>query len=135
MEEENNEDDETGEFEVAVQGLSFNAFDSDIRELFNDCGNILNVKLISRPDGKPKGFAFVKFSKKSSFNKALEYNGADHMGRAIRVEEARGSGQKQEQRGNGGKSYVNQTPGSAVIETPTLFIGGLSFQSTNESIK
>lgn len=84
--EENNEDDEEGEFEVAVQGLSFNAFDSDIRELFNECGNILNVKLISRPDGKPKGFAFVKFSKKSSFTKALELNGADHMGRQIRVE-------------------------------------------------
>ncbi len=54
-----------------MQGLSFNAFDGDIRDLFNDCGNILNVKLISRPDGKPKGFAFVKFSSKASFNKAL----------------------------------------------------------------
>ena len=90
--------------------------------------------MISRPDGKPKGFAFVKFSKKSSFNKALELNGADHMGRAIRVEEARGNAQKQEQRG-GNNPRVNQAPGSAVIETPTLFIGGLSFNSTNDSIK
>jgi RNA recognition motif-containing protein len=31
--------------------------------------------MINRPDGKPKGFAFVKFSTKSSFNKALELNG------------------------------------------------------------
>ena len=56
------------------------------------------------------------------------------MGRAIRVEEARGNAQKQEQRG-GNNPRVNQAPGSAVIETPTLFIGGLSFNSTNDSIK
>lgn len=37
--------------------------------------------MISRPDGKPKGFAFVKFSSKNSFNKALEFNGTEHMGR------------------------------------------------------
>lgn len=62
--------------------------------MFNDCGNILNVKLISRPDGKPKGFAFVKFSSKLSFNKALELNGIEHMGRNIRVEEARNNNQR-----------------------------------------
>lgn len=28
-----------------------------------------------RPDGKSKGMAFVKFSKKSALNKALEMNG------------------------------------------------------------
>jgi RNA recognition motif-containing protein len=39
--------------------------------LFNGCGKILNVKLINRPDGKPKGFAFVKFSTKSAVAKAL----------------------------------------------------------------
>ncbi len=42
--------------------------------------------MINRPDGKPKGFAFVKFSSKASFNKALEMNGTEHMGRQIRVE-------------------------------------------------
>lgn len=52
-------------------GLSFNAYDTDIRELFEECGNILNVKLLTKPDGKSKGSAFVKFSSKNSFNKAL----------------------------------------------------------------
>lgn len=37
-----------------MQGLSFNAFDGDIRDLFNACGKILNVKMMNRPDGKPK---------------------------------------------------------------------------------
>ena len=66
--------------------------------------------MISRPDGKPKGFAFVKFSSKASFNKALEKNGEQHMGRAIRVEEARGNNAKQ-----GGAGKVNQAPGTATI--------------------
>ena len=52
-------------------GLSFNAYDSDIRALFEECGDILNVNLLMRPDGKSKGMAFVKFSKKSAMNKAL----------------------------------------------------------------
>lgn len=93
--------------------------------------------MISRPDGKPKGFAFVKFSTKSAFNKALELNGTDHMGRSIRVEEARGNNQKQERGGNaGGNARGNAPPaGGANIETPTLFVGGLSYNSTTDSMK
>jgi RNA recognition motif-containing protein len=88
--EEPQEDDEEGEFEVCVMGLSFNAYDNDIRELFQQCGDILHVNLLSRPDGKSKGMAFVKFSRKSAINKALELNGFEHMDRAIKVEQARG---------------------------------------------
>ena len=80
------EDDETGEFEVKVGGLSFNAYDEDVRSFFESCGNVLSVNLLKRPDGKPKGLGFIKFSSKNSFNKALEVNGAEHMGRTINVE-------------------------------------------------
>lgn len=43
-----------------------------------------------RPDGKSKGMAFVKFGRKSALNKALEMNGYEHMGRSLKIEEARG---------------------------------------------
>lgn len=147
MEDEN---DEEGVFEVCVRGLSFQAYDSDIRSLFETCGNVLEVKLLTRDDGKSKGTAFVKFNKKSAFNKALELNGSEHLGRSIIVEESQGKkpfnnggsfgGQNQQrggfnQRGGqqGGKNYPQ--PGSANIETPTLFIGGLSYNSTADSIR
>lgn len=104
------EEEEQGEFEVAVQGLSFNAFDGDVRELFNECGNILNIKMISRPDKQAEGFAFVKFSTRSARDKALELNGVEHMGRAIRVEEARGKQERPDTRGGN-----QQQPGTAVI--------------------
>lgn len=45
----------------------------------------MNVKLLTKPDGQSKGSAFIKFSSKNSFNKALEYNGIDHMGRTLKI--------------------------------------------------
>lgn len=98
-----------------------------------------------RPDGKSKGIAFVKFSKRSALNKALELSGTEHLGRALKIEEARGrataSGDSMPGRGNnarnGGFEQRNPRPieTNADIQTPTLFIGGLSFNSTADSIK
>lgn len=133
-----------------MRGLSFQAYDSDIRALFEPCGEVLEVKLLTRDDGKSKGTAFVKFSKKSAFNKALELNGTEHLGRSLTIEESQGKkpfnnggsfggnqrGGNFNQRGGqqgGNKNYP--APGNATIETPTLFIGGLSYNSTAESIK
>ncbi len=69
-----------------MKGLSFQAYDSDIRDFFSSCGEVANVKLLTRDDGKSKGLAFVRFNKKSAFNKALELSGAEHLGRSITVE-------------------------------------------------
>lgn len=98
---------------------------------------MINVKLLTRPDGKPKGLGFVKFSKKSSFNKAIEMNGCDHMGRSLNIEEAYGANNNQggNNRQNNNSRAPRQDNGPANIETPTLFIGGLSYNSTAESIK
>ena len=91
--------------------------------------------------------AFVKFSSKASFNKALELNGTEQFGRQITVEQSLG---KQNQNGGerggfqrggnnnnfGGNKGGNrfESAGNANIETATLFIGGLSYNSTRESI-
>lgn len=98
---------------------------------------------MTRDDGKSKGLAFVKFSKKSSFNQALELNGTDHFGRNITVEEAKGKPSNDggfKKGGNfskggdrgGFNKFQNLPP--ANITTPTLFIGGLSYNSTAESL-
>ena len=111
------DEDEEGQFEVCVQGLSFNAYDSDIRGLFDQCGNVTDVKLLTRSDGKSKGTAFVKFSKKSSFNKALELNGTEHFDRTIKVEQSQGKkdfGGQQQRGGNfgGNNSYGGNKGGN-----------------------
>ncbi len=105
--------------------------------------------MLTRDDGKSKGLAFVKFSSKASFNKALELNGTEQFGRPITVEQSLGKQNNGGDRGgfqkggnfrnngnnskNGGNRF--QSAGDANIETPTLFIGGLSYNSTRESIE
>ena len=134
-----NNEDEEGEFEVCVQQLSFHAYDADVRSHFEPCGSVLNVKLLTKPDGKSKGTAFVKFGWKSEYNQALELDGSELMGRAIKVSEA----QKKDNDANGRGFQNNSRPqrtfdkpeGDAVIETSTLFIGSLSFKSTPDSMK
>ena len=91
-----------------------------------------------RPDGKPKGLAFVKFGKKSAFNAALALNETEQFGRNINVEESQGKPQGGARGAPNGGSF--QKPGNnnynqeATITTPTLFIGGLSYNSTVDTI-
>ena len=73
---EEEEEEEGKIYEVIVKGLSFQAYENDVRELFETFGNVENVRLLTRDDGKSKGIAFIKFNKKSSFEKALELNGS-----------------------------------------------------------
>ena len=93
-----------------------------------------------RPDGKPKGLAFVKFGKKSAFNNALALNETEQFGRDINVEESQGKPQGQKggfNNSNGGgfqKGGNNNYNQEVNITTPTLFIGGLSYNSTVDSI-
>ena len=136
------DEDEDGEFEVCVKGLSFNAYDSDIKDFFDQCGNVVQVKLLTRDDGKSKGIAFVKFSKKSSFNKAIALDGAEHMTRSIKIEEAQGKKNNDfnnrvgsNQRGGSFGAAKQFSTEPAKIESNTLFIGGLSYNSTVDSIK
>lgn len=143
------EADEEGDFEVCVKGLSFQAYDSDIQDHFSQCGTVLNVKLLTRDDGKSKGIAFVKFGKKSEFTKALGLDGAEHLGRTLKIEESQGKrnnggdfGGNQRggfggaQRGGfGGPGRTQPQSGNANIETPTLFVGGLSYNSTVDSLR
>lgn len=96
---------------------------------------------MTRDDGKSKGTAFVKFSKKSSFNKAIELNGSEHLGRSLTIEESQkknfnngGSFGQKGGFGNSRPSFGGAPQGNANIETPTLFIGGLSYNSTADSI-
>ena len=129
-------DDEEGEFEICVKGLSFQAYEEDIKTHFEQCGEVLNVKLLLRPDGKSKGLAFVKFGKKSHRAQALELSGEEHFGRPLTIEEAQGK--KDFNSGAAGfKSAESKygPPGQADIKTSTLFIGGLSYNSTVESIR
>jgi RNA recognition motif-containing protein len=69
-----------------VGGLSYDADEDAIRELFGGCGEILSCRVPKFEDsGRPKGIAFVEFASAESVDKALELDGSSHMDRYIKV--------------------------------------------------
>ena len=69
-----------------VGNLPFSVDESQLREIFAQYGEISELALImDRDTGRPKGFGFITFANQQSAEKALEQNGKDVGGRALRV--------------------------------------------------
>lgn len=69
-----------------VGNLPFSVDESQLRGMFASYGDIENLSLITdRDTGRPKGFGFITFSTQQAAEKALEQNGKDVGGRALRV--------------------------------------------------
>lgn len=134
-------EDEKGEFEVYVGGLAWAMAEADIEALFAPCGEVLAVRLLRKEDGKSKGIAFVKFSTESARTKALELNESEQYGRPIKVEKSNGKAENPNKGfNNGGQaankgSFTNDKPIPDVIESCTIFVGNMSYNSSPDSIK
>ena len=74
-----------------VGNLSYDATDSDIRELFEAHGTVSDVFIVKdRESGRPRGFAFVSMETPEEMNAAIEgLNGEEFAGRALTINEAR----------------------------------------------
>lgn len=69
-----------------VGNLPFSVDESQLRGIFSQYGEISELALImDRDTGRPKGFGFVTFANQQSAEKALEQNGKDMGGRALKV--------------------------------------------------
>lgn len=97
-----------------VGNLSFKAGNDEVRDLFSQYGNVLDVALpMDRESGRPRGFAFVTMETADEAQKAIDgLNGQDFQGRDLQVNEARppeprtggfgGGGGGGDRRGGGG---------------------------------
>jgi RNA recognition motif-containing protein len=74
-----------------VGNLPFAADESAVREFFAKAGKVDSVKIVTDPyNGRSKGFGFVEMENESAALAAIEQlNGADMMGRPLRVDRAR----------------------------------------------
>jgi len=95
-----------------VGNLSFSVTEADLLENFSKCGTVESAKLImDRDTGRSKGFGFVEMSSNSEAQEAIKmYDGQEHDGRAMKVNEAkpmepRNKGGFSGGRGNGGGGY------------------------------
>ncbi len=87
-----------------VGNLSFQATETDLRELFSQAGQVESVKIITdRDTGQSRGFAFVEMSSADEGRKAISmFEGKQWMTRALKVNEAKPQERREGFRGGGG---------------------------------
>ena len=76
---------------IYVSNLNYKVDEGDLREIFEEYGEVTSVKIITDKDsGRSKGFGFVEMKENSEGKKAIDaLNGAEVEGRKIIVNEAR----------------------------------------------
>ncbi|OQX29050.1 MAG: RNA-binding protein [Spirochaeta sp. LUC14_002_19_P3] len=81
---------------IYVGNLSYSVDDQELGNLFGQHGNIISAKvIIDRYDNRSKGFGFVEMEDDDAADAAINaLNGQDHMGRALKVSEARDRGER-----------------------------------------
>ncbi|GJM19495.1 MAG: hypothetical protein DHS20C14_17080 [Phycisphaeraceae bacterium] len=87
-----------------VGNLSYDATESELRDLFGQHGEVTSVTLVmDRETGRPRGFGFVEFADAEAARKAIEaVNGQEVGGRTLNVNEAR---PREPRSGGGGGGY------------------------------
>jgi len=123
---------------VFVKGLPFSITEDELWTMFGECGTVKEVYCLTFPDtGKFRGMCKVTFESAEGASKACaEKNGLDVGGRSIGVEIANtGPGAPRASPGAsaGGAGAFASRPANE--PSNNLFIGNLSFDADEESIK
>lgn len=72
---------------IFLGNLPLDIKDEALWRFFETCGKIVNVRVIrDRKSGLGKGFGYVTFDSRTSLPLALQLNGTDLGGRAVRVQ-------------------------------------------------
>ncbi|KAJ8927691.1 hypothetical protein NQ314_019822 [Rhamnusium bicolor] len=75
---------------LVLKNLPFKATEANLKEYFEQYGDIANVELLKKPDGKLRGCGFVQFHLVQKAAKARHHtNGKQFMGREIKVDFAK----------------------------------------------
>jgi nucleolin len=75
-----------------VGNLPFSATKAEIEDLFRPYGTVINVRLVTGPSRRPKGYGFVEMDVDGA-KEALKLNGVDMGGRKLRINLAKDKGE------------------------------------------
>ncbi len=100
------------DFRLYVGGIPYSAVEEDLKALFSQAGEVINVTIIRdrQMNNRSKGFGFVEMSNEADVTKAIEmFHDSEMDGRRLTVNKA----QPREERpstgasrgGNGGSSH------------------------------
>jgi len=92
---------------IYVGNLSYRASEADLKEVFADYGEVKRVVLpTDRETGRLRGFAFVEMSEDAQEDAAItELDGAEWMGRQLRVNKAKPREENQRSNWNKKQDY------------------------------
>lgn len=71
---------------IFVGNLSYQCTESDIRDFFQPCGEIQEIRVPRDAEGRMKGFGFVTFREVEAAARAMQLNGRELSGRQVRTE-------------------------------------------------
>jgi len=130
-------DDETGR-EIYVSNASFASTKESFIEFFAnlDGGEVESITIPTQyQSGKPKGFAFVRFTSVEARDCALKKNGEELDGRALGIRENKGRAERGarpervERRER--RTELSEKPGACT----TIFVGNLPWATDEEELK
>jgi len=129
----NDEADAEVHSELFVKNLSFNTTEDQLRNFFSKYGTIDDLKILMRDDGKSKGIGFVEFNSRAEANKALADAGKLNLdGRDIQISF---SNENRPQPGGNNRPFQQNNQSRQGGSSNTVFVGNLSFDSTEDSIR
>jgi predicted Zn finger-like uncharacterized protein len=85
--EKGREPDFLGNLKFYVGNLDFGVQASDLRSLFSEVGEVGAVDIVTGPDGRSKGFAFVTMMEEELKMDCMNLDGTELLGRSINVKE------------------------------------------------
>lgn len=109
--------------------LSFNLNQDQVKEFFQEVGEVISVRLATHEDGSSRGFGHVQFASSEEAKKALELHGCDLDGRPVRLDLAHERGAYTPHSRNDTGSFQKQNRGSS----QSIFVKG--FDSSLEESK
>lgn len=106
---------------IFVGNLPFRAEQEDVTELFAQFGEVVNCALpLERDTGRKRGFAFVEMSDDAAEEAAIEgLQGAELMGRPLRINKAEPRGSAPRRDGGGGGGYGGGGSGGGGGDRPS----------------
>jgi RNA recognition motif-containing protein len=91
---------------IYVGNLPFSSTEDDVRQLFEQHGEVHSVALINdRETGRPRGFGFVEMDDNGANAAISALDGQEFDGRALRVNEAQDRRGGRGRGGGGGRGW------------------------------
>ncbi|KAJ2172564.1 nuclear localization sequence binding protein [Coemansia sp. RSA 551] len=112
-----------------VGNLPFTATVESMKDTFAQFGEVVDARIaMDSSTGRPRGFGYVDFASEEARDKAMASDYVEIEGRQLRMDVATTKSNKREQGGASSSDPTNPP-------SKTLFMGNMSFHSTEDSIR